>query len=255
MNSKEEAYVSLLKDRQKAIQENINRLRNLRNHDSNRVSLEIRGYEIELEELQRAIDDYSSRRELRERVERALERTDRRHQRASERERDYQEQIRELQELKERLLTIRAKRRVDRRIERIQSRIKTMQNRKTRCVNTQRRRMMPRYRRDFHRMEIRSRQQARVEQADARLRDNEALKSMLNRDHLIDNIRERIYDIRGTFYQRRKDREQEVLNEMNSTDSIVRMRGARITRISRHIRDHLRERTITPPVDARVATA
>ena len=253
MHSKDQAYIQMLEDRKKAIQDNLTRLRGITGDTSTRHSIQIKGYEIELTELQRAIDDYTSRRTLSDRVERSIERIEERYERNSERARNYQEEIRELQELKERLLTNRAKHRVDRRIERIQNRLKTMENRMKRCTNRQRRMMIPRYRRDLQRTRILSRQQGRINAYEERIRDNEELKTMLNRDRLIDNIRERIYDIRGHFYQRSLERAQGVMEEMQSTDCITRMRGARITYMRRELVDRLRRAGVLRPEEEPVA--
>ena len=250
MKNSDKVYLELLEERKKEIISNIDRINRLNQNKKNISTndlIQLKGYQIELQELQEAIDNYTERRSLSDITENRMERIEQKYQKAHNKSNAYKEEIEELKALKERLIAIKAKRKVDRRIEKLEVKIKDMEQKKVTCSNKQRKKMLPKYKRDFYRNSLLARQKGRIKEFEDRLSDNEELKNMFNRDNLIDNIKERIYDIKGHFYMKKIAREEEILKEMQKTSSRILMHGARITSLNKKFIEKLRERSTEAP--------
>ena len=245
MKNSDRIYLELLEERRKEIESNLEKIRNIKNDDSISRTSQINGYEIELKEIEEAINNYTERKALSEITEESLERIDRKYQKLSNKKESYLREIEELRELKEKLLSIKAKRRVERKVEKLERLIKSSESKQITCSNRQRKKMLPKYKKEFLKNSLLARQKGRIKTYEDMLSDNEELKNMLNRDKLLDNIKERIYDFKGHHYMKKIGREKEILEEMQSTNSIIRMSGARVRILNRKYIEKIRDREET----------
>ena len=245
MRSSEEQYKKILEDRISELKRKIAKLNSKQGRGietMNSAATKINGYKIEIQELEEELANTDRRRQLSERVETELARLDRKYRSNERRTSSYEDEIDRLKEMRENLTTIRARRKVDKRISQLNDKISKLKNTNVKCAKKQRRMMIPRYKKDFIKNGMISRAEGRVENYENLVRDNEALKGMLDDNKIIDNIKGIFYDIKGRYYQKKLERSQEILTEMQRKDKIITMAGARITSFGKKRIERIRQR-------------
>ena len=208
------------------------------------VSTTINGLEIEIEELRRISAELGSRTPLNGLSESSIAFLDDRRDANEDKQNKYQERIAELQEMKSQLKRRSAKFITDKRIEHLQKKIKKLQERDCFCGSIQRKIMYPRYLVEAKKRNLLSHAQGRVQDYENRIHDNEMMSENLDEmfgDSIFNGARQVIYDIKGMYFRKRLERSQAILAEMQDSNNIVSMYGARVTSLSRGQLDRIRQ--------------
>ena len=226
-------YKKILEERIQKINEKI---KSLESKDSVRAFNELEGLKVELEALKQMANHPENRTELGFRAERKLSNLDKKREIKDRKRAGYQEQIDILKAKKSELVTNRAKKIIDKRIAHFQKKVDALKKADVSCGKKQRKILRPRYMFELRSQHLLSLAEGKVNAYETRIHENEELISILG-GGFRDSVRERIYDIKGHYYQKRKDRAEEILSEMRTRRPVVNMIGARITSLSKH---HLR---------------
>lgn len=244
-NSSDLEYIALLQERIQRIQREISALKGKESRDiTGHVYNQIKGHELELQFLERMVHAMSPRPELGIIGEGTVSTIDSLRDYNHEKQNQYQQQIEELKALRNDILTARVQRRLDRRIEKMNKKIAKLQNRDIFVGNIQRSIMYPKYLYESRKQSLLLHAEGRVLAYQDRIQDNEAVRSNLDTMYsnpIIRGIHEFACDIKGVYYQNRLGRANEILDEMQNTNSIVAMRGARVTSLSKRYLDQIRQ--------------
>ena len=204
----------------------------------------IKGYEVELGKLQQISNAIGNRIELNSVAEAGLSILDSKREKNQETQDFYREQIKQLRAMREDLVTARSKRKIDKKVFNLNKKIQKLQRTDCFCGKIQRSIMCPKFLYESKKSTILSKAEGKVHAYEDRIHDNDIMNaelSAMSKDNLITDIRERIYDIRGTYYQKRLDRSREIFEDMQKKDSIVAMRGARITSLPKKYVDKIKQ--------------
>ena len=241
--SSDNAYIDMMNDRAVEVSRRIFKLRQREKRDfTGRTTAMIMGLDQELNQIRESIKNYDDRRVLDAETEKELAAIDSQHDELVEARQAYKEQIQELRELKSQLKGVRNRARINREEKKLNRRLKKLQASEVKMMKEQKSIMYPEYKVDLKRQALLSRVGGRIEYFEEKMAVNDELERMLDQEHHFgDGIRRKIYDIKGAHYQKRLAREQEVLEAMQKSDSIIEMRGARITTISNKYADRIRQ--------------
>lgn len=241
-------YRNLLQERVKQLQSRLVGLRGRAKHDiTGHVYNQIKGHEREIEVLQEMINSMDRRPEMSVPGEGMMSVTDSFRDNNHSKQNQYEQQIAELKELRSNLLTARAQRRLDRRIEKLNRKISKLKKHDVYAGNVQRSILYPRYLYETRKRSLLLHAEGRVLAYQDRIQDNERIHSELDAmysNSIVRGVHEFICDIKGMYYQNRLGRAQEILDEMNQTDSVIHMQGARITSLSKKYLEQIRQRRV-----------
>lgn len=241
----DDQYIEILRDRITELRGKISKLTNKVNNGIdpfNNAAIKIRGYELEIQELEEEINNRTPRQTLFDGIEVALDALDDRYYDLSDKQDAVQAELDNLRNMRDNLQTVRARRKVDKRIEKLEAKIAKLKNKKVACEKRQKSIMYPKYRKDMIKRGLLARARGRVETYNNLISDNNELKNMLSGNGIFDPIKSVVYDIKGLYYQKRLERSEEVLREMQSKNAIVTMAGARVTSLGKKYADRIRQR-------------
>lgn len=240
----DDQYIEILRDRITELRSKISKLTNRVNNGIdpfNNSAIKIKGYELEIQELEDEINNGTHRQPLFDGIEVALDALDDRYYNLSDKQDEVQAELDNLRNMRNNLKTVRARRRVDKKIEKLEAKIAKLKNKKVACEKRQKSIMYPKYRKDMIKNSLLARARGRVETYNDLISDNNELKNMLSGNGIFDSIKGAIYDIKGLYYQKRLERSEEVLREMQSKNAIVTMAGARVTSLGKKYADKIRQ--------------
>lgn len=240
------AYEGLFEDRKKEIlgfkEERMKRLRERAKHDiTGRRTRRIMGYEIELKALDEMEKNFANREKLDPELEEKISELDAEHDKIVNTTKEYQEQIKHLKEMRNQLVNAREQRRVDREVKRLERKIVSLHIDDISLVNQQKAIMYSKYKKDIKKQSILSQAAGNVAFYEEKQAVNDELLKMVDGESLFDGLKQTIYEIRGDHYRKRIERSKAILSEMQSKDSIIAMRGARFTSLTKKEADRLRE--------------
>lgn len=250
MNSSDQAYYKILKERMDKITEQIKKLQSKKVSllsFNNLIDIKIKGLEVEYGKLKEQIDTKADRVEISNRGEKALTRLDDKALSNEEKKQEYQNTINELNNLKAGIATKHGKAVIDRKIKRINDKIKNLNNKNVRIEKIQRSLLYPKYLYRQHRQRKIDKAEGRVLFNEARYSDNEILKQTVDPNTKLGALKTSIYDIKGMFYLKRLERSNKLLEKMNNKYSPTKAKGARVVNIKKKLRDKLRSITTPEP--------
>lgn len=237
-------YQKLLEARISKVRSKLNALRQKEDRDiTGHVAEAVKGFEIELERLTEEVANLS-RPQVNSLGEFGLEYLDEKRSVNSEKQDYYKEQIKELKELKDSLEKARNKRKINRRIERYEKKIARLKKANVFYSNVQRTIMYPKYKLEAKKRSLLARAEGRVKAYENKQQDNENIKNNLDtifKDSPFNGIRQKYYDLKGIYYQKKIARSNDILTEMQNKNNIVTMSGARITSLSKSYLNKIRQ--------------
>ena len=246
MNNSDKVYELLLKQSLDTIK---NQIQNLKQKKkglidlTDKTEIEIKGLELQYNEIENAIKNQQERITLSERKENKLNKLDEKSDKIAEKQEEHMEEIQKLQDVQKELKTARAKRKISKKIEKQQEIIQALQKKQARIDLRQKAIMLPKYARINKRERLIAKQQARVDLATAKAEDNQILQEMLDPENKItDSIKSIIYDIKGNFYRKSLSHSEAVLETMRNQNSNIAVRGANAITITKNIAQFLREK-------------
>jgi len=249
MNSSDIAYKKILEERVKDINESITKLKKSDEKVfalHTQIESKIRGLQIESEKLKKELEEYSKRDELGIDRENIISYYDNKFERKSEKQEEYRKRIDDLKELKKDVVGVYANKTIDRKIKKLQDRIDDLKKSKGRIVNTQRRIMYPKYRYNLRKQRRISLQEGKINNYEVLLHNNEVMKKAIDEKSIFSSIEKRLYDRRSARYERKIEKEREVLKIMKEKDTKVL--GARTISINRRVVDKIKNCTPSPSV-------
>ena len=244
-SSADEQYIEILNSRVKELQEKISKIQSKSKHGIdpfNNNAIKIKGYEIEIKELETEIKNKTPRAKLSDGVEDILYDLDDKYNEKDKKQNEIEQQIADLKDMRDKLKTVRARKKVDRKIEKLEAKVTVLKKKKVSYGKRQRAIMYPKYKKDMIKKSLLARAKGRVENYNDLIQDNAELKNMLRDDSIIDAVKGVIYDIKGAYYQKKLARADEILQEMQSKNSIITMAGARVTSLSKRYADIIRQK-------------
>ena len=210
---------------------------------TDKTTVAIEKLKLQASEIKDQIDNYNERIELGAVSETFVETFDEIVEINDERKQEINANIQELEKVKANLKTQRAIRKIDKKIEYQQKKLAKIQKGNNRISGIQRTFMYSKHKKAMKQQQILNGAQAKVNVADANLKDNQALKEMLDpKNSLKDAILDKVYDIKGQYYQRKKDRAVEVLEQMKKSNSTIKMRGAKAIVITKNLKNKLNKK-------------
>ena len=238
----DKAYMGIFSDREKKINEKIAKLKQRELHDiTGHTTTLIMGYQIELKELAKQKQDYLNRETLDPETEERLSALESKHDDIAARQAELRAKISELQALRSQLVGARGKRKIDKKVEKFQKEINRLNIKDVKLIKQQKSIMYPKYKADLKRQSLLSTAAGRVQNYEEKQAVNDELMSMLDENSIIDNIKKSIYEIKGAHYCKKIERSRAILEEMQKSSSIIRMRGARLRVMSNSYADRIRE--------------
>ena len=103
--------------------------------------------------------------------------------------------------------------------------------------------MLPKYYRVKKRAKLLNKQQAKVNIAQENVRDMKELQAMLDPEHnIIDRMKSVVYDIKGTYYQKKLEHSQAVLERMKNSKLSIAIRGANVITLTKQAKNKLQNR-------------
>lgn len=240
------AYQGLFEDRKKEILgldgKRLETLKNKTKFDlTGRRTRKIMGYEIELKSLEEMEKNFANRENLEPELEEKISKLDAEHDQIVETTKNYKEQIERLREMRNQLVSAREQKRVDKEIKRLERGIISLRVKDISLVDKQKAIMYPKYKKEIKKQSLLSQAAGNVAFYEEKQAVNDELLKMVDGDSLFDGLKQTIYEIRGEHYRKRIERSQAILTEMQSKDSIIAMRGARFTSLTKKEADTLRE--------------
>ncbi len=243
ISSSEQAYVSIIDDRIRNVEKNIERLKKIEKYDlTGKTSARRIGYELELMELKEDKKNFDNRESLSAETEERISQIDQDHAELLERREEYKAQIEHLKEMKENLKGLRNKVKVQRDIKRLEIRLNQLRAGEIQMIEGQKSLMYPKYKADIHRQAQISKAEGKVDYIEEKIAVNDEMQQMLDDRYLGDRIQGVVTGIRGEFYQGQLDRASEVLEQMQQPDANVELLGQRRTTISQLYERMIRDR-------------
>ena len=251
MSSSTQAYKEIIEKRIKEINRQISSLSSTNHHifRPDEIEVKIRGLKNELEILREELDNLDNRARLSDAAEDLLASLDEKSIEAGEEIEKLQKTIDSLKKIRDDLKTNRVKKLTTKiLINNKEKKVKKLKNAQTMIVGAQRKIMFPKYRRDLKRLNLLSKAEKRVEYYHDKIDDNETILEHLREKRESEGltIREQFEEIRfgifNYFDKRRLRRSQEILDDMNSRESVIMMRGARPISLGKRIVKNLRDR-------------
>ena len=246
MNNSHRVYQELIRKNMQNLEKEINKLERQNKGIraiTDRTTVEIEGLKLQLQELHRELKNNETRVELSDRKERKIDKLDTKVEKIIGKEQSHHEKIAELEHMKQSLQTKRAIRKVNKAIARQQELIKKLQKKNARIDLRQKVIMLPKYYRVKKRAKLLNKQQAKVNIAQENVRDMKELQAMLDPEHnIIDRMKSVVYDIKGTYYQKKLEHSQAVLERMKNSKLSIAIRGANVITLTKQAKNKLQNR-------------
>lgn len=246
MNNSDRVYQELIRKNMQNLEKEINKLERQNKGIraiTDRTTVEIEGLKLQLQELHRELKNNETRVELSDRKERKIDKLDTKVEKIIGKEQSHHEKIAELEHMKQSLQTKRAIRKVNKAIARQQELIKKLQKKNARIDLRQKVIMLPKYYRVKKRAKLLNKQQAKVNIAQENVRDMKELQAMLDPEHnIIDRMKSVVYDIKGTYYQKKLEHSQAVLERMKNSKLSIAIRGANVITLTKQAKNKLQNR-------------
>lgn len=245
-NNANSVYQSLLYKSLDTIKKQINSLES-KNHGlralTDKTTVEIEGLKLQYNEITQQLKQMEPRKELSEKKEQTLEKWDKKSDYIHQKEQKTAQSIIDYENLQQQLGTRRAKLKVAKKVEHKQQLIKLLQTTSNLIDKRQKLVMLPQYLKDKKRMNLLATQQAKINLTAAKIEDNKALQAMLDpTSSILDRVQAKIYDIKGTYYQKNLSHSLEVLNTMQQSKSNIAIRGANAITLGKKTIAKLREK-------------
>lgn len=210
---------------------------------TDKTTVEIEGLKLQYREITQQLKEFEGRKELSEKKEATLEKWDKKSASITQKEQELQQSVQELRDLQQRLGTKRAKVKIDKKVEHKKQFIKLLQKTSNVIDKRQKLVMLPQYLKDKKRLNLLTKQQAKVNLTAAKIEDNNALQAMLNpAGNILDKIQSKVYDIKGAYYQKNLAHSIEVFYTMQQAKSNIAIRGANATTLGKKAVEKLREK-------------
>ena len=255
MSSSDLAYKSILEDRVKDIDLEIEKLKKRDNSFlalHTQIANRIKGLQVEREKITDEIKHYVSRDGLSERTEGVVSRFNERYERNAKQQEEFQKRVDELKSAKSLVEGKHANKVLGRRIQKLEDKVNRLKNKNVRLVNAQRKIIFPKYRSTLKKQRDISLQEGKAKNYESIIRDTEALKSSLSEKSIFTPIMSKIYDRREAKYQRKIERATEMINKIQNRESKAHVSGARRACLKNSIANKLRNMAdkISPPAPA-----
>lgn len=258
MRMSDEEFIEILKTRLKELDEELKALLERQKQiDDMSISLtsRIHGITLEKQELTNQINSFTERNTYGERAEHRLEKNDDKYADFSSKASTYNTKIQELQELRNKTTSSYKQHKFDRRIEKINEKLKKVKAKGAKIQSKQRKILYSKMKKDAKKHRLLTQAAGRVMTYQDRYETNRELSDGLKDKKAFGKVASKIYDMKANHYKKRLDRSTEILNEMNSRNSIIAMRGARITSLNKRIVKKLRNRSGALSMDPGLAPA
>lgn len=247
-------YQSLLYKSLDTIQKQISSLES-KNHGlralTDKTTVEIEGLKLQYSEIAQQLKQLEGHKQLSEKKESTLEKWDKKADYINGKEQNMEKSIADYKNLQQNLSTSRAKRKVAKKIEHKRQLIRLLQTTSNLIDNRQKLVMLPQYLKDKKRMNLLTKQQAKINVTAAKIEDNKALQAMLDpTGNILDRVQSKIYDIKGTYYQKNFSHSKDVLATMQQSKSNIAIRGANAITLGKKTIAKLREKQEMAKLDA-----
>lgn len=247
MNSSDIAYKKMLEERIKSINESIEKLKKSDERVfalHTQIESRINGLKIEQEKIQKELNEYVKRDELKEKNERVISYYDNKYDKRSEKQEEYQDRINELNNIKQNVSSVHAKKVIDKKIKRLNEKVNDLKKKKGKIVNAQKRIMYPKYKYNLNKQRRLSMQEGKLKNYETLLNDNEIMKQSVNDKSIFASLEKRMYDRRSKKYTRKIEKTKEVIDVMKTKNT--RVLGAKTISMKRRVADKIKNRTTTP---------
>ncbi len=206
----------------------------------------IKALEIERNNIDTQLSSYTTRPVFSELSDARMQKRDEKYNNLQTQKAVHEAEITNLNAMKAGTTSRYLKRKIDKRVEKIRAKIEKINKKGAKIQGKQRRALYSKLRKVNRRQRIVNREWGRYQTYQERKVANEQLRDSLSDGNFFGRTAKKMYDIKAKFYQRRENRAAEVLTEMRDKNSIIGLRGARVTSMSKkavsRIRTRLEER-------------